>query len=60
MVFARSRRSALELDQAQQARREKIALVLGRAMHKLIRSHRAIVTTRIRLATCAAMARRTA
>jgi predicted acyltransferase (DUF342 family) len=43
-------RSAREVEMLGLARHEKISLVLGRAVEKIIRSRRALVATRRRLA----------
>jgi hypothetical protein len=43
-------RSAEEVEQARRTRQEKVSLVLGRAVQKIIRSTRIVVAARLRIA----------
>jgi hypothetical protein len=51
-------RSASEVNDARKARQEQISLVLGRAVHKLIRSKRVVVAARMKLAASTSMMRK--
>ena len=51
-------RSGPEVSKARKARQEQVSLVLGRATYKLIRSQRALVAARARLATSASMVKK--